>query len=70
MNETKINEQPFDKENGQQIRWLRPKTASTYFNMSRSTIDRLAVACDAKKKIASRTVLYDIEKLNAYLESI
>jgi hypothetical protein len=71
MHRAKFNtERVLDKENEQIIKWLRPEAASIYFSMGRNTIDRLAQACGAKKKVANRTVLYDVEKLNEYLNSI
>jgi hypothetical protein len=71
MHRAKFNtERVLDKENEQIIKWLRPEAASIYFSMGRNTIDRLAQACGAKKKVANRTVLYDVEKLNDYLNSI
>jgi hypothetical protein len=58
----------FDTEKN--IKWLRPKAASVYFNIGRGQLDKLATACNAKKKIGARTVLYEVEKIDTYLKSI
>jgi hypothetical protein len=68
MNKPLFSNRNFDEEVN--IKWLRPKEASIYFCIGRGQLDKLAIACDAKKNVSTRTVLYDVEKLDAYLKSI
>jgi hypothetical protein len=51
-------------------KWLRPELATKYFNIGRTALDKLAIECDAKKKVGNRITLYDVEKLNRYIETL
>ena len=54
----------------QQGRWLRRKQAAKYCQIAKSTLEKMAVFGDGPpfSKIG-RTVLYDISKLDEWLES-
>jgi hypothetical protein len=51
-------------------KWLRPDLATRYFSMGRSALDKLAIECDAKKKVGNRITLYDVEKLDRYIKTL
>jgi hypothetical protein len=38
--------------------------------MGRTALDKLAIQCDAKKKVGNRITLYDVEKMNRYIETL
>jgi hypothetical protein len=52
------------------IRWLRPKAAKGYYHMGQKAIDKIAVNCDAKKKVGDKIVLYDIQRIDRYLMTL
>ncbi|MBO5144881.1 MAG: hypothetical protein J6C19_05030 [Lachnospiraceae bacterium] len=68
------NIKPFEKkqEQKQEIkpRWLRVAAAMEYFGIGRNTLDRIAVECDAKRKVGGKIVLYDIQKLDRYISTM
>ena len=47
--------------------WKDVEAAKIYFGVGRSTIEKIAFASDAKRKIGKRA-LYNIPKMNEYLE--
>jgi hypothetical protein len=51
-------------------KWLRPEPATKYFNIGRNTLDRLAIQCDAKKKVGNRITLYDVERIERYIRTL
>lgn len=49
--------------------WKRAKEAMDYFQIRREQLNILAEKAGAKKKLATRCVLYDISKIEEYLRS-
>jgi hypothetical protein len=70
MRAGKFNEDVLNVEEGDRAHWLRPIPATKYFNMGKQTIDRIAIQCDAKKKVCNKIVLYDVEKIEEYLRTL
>jgi hypothetical protein len=68
-NKAKYNDgRTFNGDEG--YKWLRAEPATKYFNMGRNVLDKVAINADAKKKVAPRVVLYDVERIERYLKTL
>lgn len=47
--------------------WKDAEAAKEFFGVGRATIEKIALAADAKRKIGKRA-LYNIHRMNEYLE--
>lgn len=54
----------------QEQKWLRAKQATDYFKVSRNTLNKIAIECDARKKMGAKVVIYDVERINRYLATM
>jgi hypothetical protein len=64
------NKKPEAGNDRKEVKWLRPKQAQEYYSMGYKLLDRIARACDAKKKVDGKVILYDIQKIDRYLTTL
>lgn len=51
-------------------KWARAKYAQEYFGICRNTLDKLAIECDARKKIGNRLNVYNLEQIERYISTL
>lgn len=48
-------------------KWMRAKAAMEYFKVGRNTLDKIARECSATSKFGDKIVLYDVQKIERYI---
>lgn len=68
MNKAKENVIPIREKQENKTKWLRAKAAMEYFQVSRNTLDKIARECDAVGRFGEKIVIYDVQKIEKYIQ--
>ncbi len=59
---------PMRKHASNEKKWMRAKEAMEYFHVSRNTLDKIARECSAVGRFGEKIVIYDVRKIEKYIQ--